>query len=99
MSLSGASRAGYLVPRGALIYEEGGAFVYHQLNAKAGDDKTQYVRKKVTLLMQSGEGWLVDGLDDDDRSSCAASESSGRSKASARCRRTKMIELHAGSRR
>jgi hypothetical protein len=61
-----SARAGYLVPRGALIYEEGGAFVYHQLNAKAGDDKTQYARKKVTLLMQSGDGWLVDGLDDDD---------------------------------
>ncbi len=60
------ARTGWLVPRGALIYEEGGAFVYHQLNAKPGDDKTQYARKKVTLLMQSGEGWLVDGLDDDD---------------------------------
>jgi hypothetical protein len=60
------ARAGWLVPRGALIYEEGGAFVYHQLTAKPGDDKTQYARKKVTLLMQSGEGWLVDGLDDDD---------------------------------
>ena len=60
------ARSGYLVPRGALIYEEGGAFVYHQLNAKPGDDKTQYARKKVTLLMQSGDGWLVDGLDDDD---------------------------------
>ncbi len=67
VSLAGAARSGYLVPRGALIYEEGGVFVYHELNAKAGDDKTQYVRKKVTLLMQSGEGWLVDGLDDDDR--------------------------------
>ena len=60
------ARAGYLVPRGALIYEEGGAFVYHQLNAKPGDDKTQYARKKVTLLMPTGDGWLVDGLDDDD---------------------------------
>jgi len=61
------ARAGYLVPRGALIYEEGGAFVYHELDAKPGDDKTQYARKKVTLLMQSGDGWLVGGLDDDDR--------------------------------
>jgi hypothetical protein len=65
-TLTGASRAGFLVPRGALIYEEGGAFVYHQLAAKPGDDKTQYARKKVTLLMPSGDGWLVDGLDDDD---------------------------------
>ena len=36
------------------------------LNAKPGEDKTQYARKNVTLLMQSGDGWLVDGLDDDD---------------------------------
>lgn len=65
-SVTWNARSGYLVPRGALIYEEGGAFVYHALNAKPGDDKTQYARKKVTLLMQSGDGWLVDGLDDDD---------------------------------
>ena len=65
-SLAGAERAGFLVPRGALIYEEGGAFVYHQLAAKPGDEKTQYARKAVKLLMPSGDGWLVDGLDDDD---------------------------------
>jgi len=65
-SLGGEARAGFLVPRGALIYEEGGAYVYHQLDAKPGADTTQYARKKVTLLMPSGDGWLVDGLDDDD---------------------------------
>jgi hypothetical protein len=66
VSLAGSTRAGFLVPRGALIYEEGGAFVYHQLDAKPGDENMQYARKKVTLLMPSGDGWLVDGLDDDD---------------------------------
>jgi hypothetical protein len=66
VSLAGSARAGFLVPRGALIYEEGGAFVYHQLDAKPGDENIQYARKKVTLLMPSGDGWLVDGLDDDD---------------------------------
>jgi len=66
VALDGATQDGFLVPRGALIYEEGGTFVYHQLAAKAGDDKTQYARKKVTPLMPSGDGWLVDGLDDDD---------------------------------
>jgi hypothetical protein len=66
VSLAGSARAGFLVPRGALIYEEGGAYVYHQLTAKAGDENTRYARKQVTLLMPSGEGWLVDGLDDDD---------------------------------
>jgi len=66
VALAGAKRAGFLVPRGALIYEEGGTYIYHQLDAKPGEDKTQYARKKVTLLTQSGDGWLVDGLDDDD---------------------------------
>lgn len=65
-SVTWNARSGFLVPRGALIYEEGGAFVYHQLHAKPGDDTMQYARKNVTLLMQSGDGWLVDGLDDDD---------------------------------
>ncbi len=60
------ARPGYLVPRGAILYEEGGAFVYHALDAKPGDDKQPYARKKVALLMQTGDGWLVDGLDDDD---------------------------------
>ena len=66
VTLDGAARAGFLVPRGALIYEEGGTYIYHQLDAKAGQDTLQYARKKVTPLMPSGEGWLVDGLDDDD---------------------------------
>jgi hypothetical protein len=66
VSLDGPARAGYLVPRGALIYEEGGTFVYHQLDAKAGDENTQYARKQVKPLMPSGDGWLVEGLDDDD---------------------------------
>ena len=66
-SLSGAPKSGFLVPRGAILYEEGGAFVYHELAAKPGDDKTAYARKSVTLLMPSGDGWLVGGLDDDDR--------------------------------
>jgi hypothetical protein len=67
VSLAGAARSGFLVPRGAILYEEGGAFVYHELAAKAGDEKTSYARKTVTLLMPSGDGWLVGGLDDDDR--------------------------------
>ena len=65
-SLTGAAKSGFLVPRGAILYEEGGAFVYHELAVKPGDEKTSYARKSVTLLMPSGDGWLVDGLDDDD---------------------------------
>ena len=67
VSLSGAAKSGFLVPRGAILYEEGGAFVYHELASKPGDEKTSYARKAVTLLMPSGDGWLVGGLDDDDR--------------------------------
>jgi hypothetical protein len=67
VSLSGAAKSGFLVPRGAILYEEGGAFVYHELATKPGDEKTSYARKSVTLLMPSGDGWLVGGLDDDDR--------------------------------
>jgi hypothetical protein len=66
-TLVGDARSGFLVPRGALVYEEGGAFVYHELAGKPGDDNTYYARKPVTLLMPSGDGWLVGGLDDDDR--------------------------------
>jgi len=66
VALAGAARAGFLVPRGALIYEEGGEYVYHQLDAKPGDENMRYARKQVALLMPSGDGWLVDGLDDDD---------------------------------
>jgi hypothetical protein len=67
VSLLGAAKAGFLVPRGAILYEEGGAFVYHELASKPGDEKTSYARKSVTLLMPSGDGWLIGGLDDDDR--------------------------------
>jgi hypothetical protein len=66
-TLVGNARSGFLVPRGAIVYEEGGAFVYHELAQKPGDDRTYYARKAVTLLMPSGDGWLVGGLDDDDR--------------------------------
>jgi hypothetical protein len=66
VSLDGPARAGFLVPRGALIYEEGGTYVYHQLDAKPDDENTQYARKLVKPLMPSGDGWLVEGLDDDD---------------------------------
>ena len=61
-------RAAYLAAvNGQAPDEEGGAFVYHELAQKPGDDRTYYARKAVTLLMPSGDGWLVGGLDDDDR--------------------------------
>ncbi|MDR3387200.1 MAG: hypothetical protein P4L92_09125 [Rudaea sp.] len=66
IALVNPARAGLLLPRGALLYEEGGAFVYKQLGRKADDGKTRYAAVKVKLLLAYGDGWLVDGVDDDD---------------------------------
>jgi len=59
-------RSGLLLPRDAILYDESGAYVYKQLMAKAGDDKARYAAVRVTLLVPYGDGWLVDGVDDDD---------------------------------
>ena len=66
MTLLTAQRSGLLLPREAILYDESGAYVYKQLMAKAGDDKARYAAVKVTLLVPYGDGWLVDGVDDDD---------------------------------
>jgi hypothetical protein len=66
VTLLTAQRSGLLLPREALLYDESGAYVYKQLNGKAGDDQTRYAPVKVTLLVPYGDGWLVDGVDDDD---------------------------------
>jgi hypothetical protein len=66
VTLLTAQRSGLLLPRDAILYDESGAYVYKQLVAKAGDDKARYAAVKVTLLLPYGDGWLVDGVDDDD---------------------------------
>jgi hypothetical protein len=66
VALLAAERTGLLLPRDALLYDENGAYVYKQLNKKAGEEKTRYAPVKVTLLLAYGDGWLVDGVDDDD---------------------------------
>jgi hypothetical protein len=66
VTLLTAQRSGLLLPRDAILYDENGAYVYKQLNGKAGDGKAHYAAVKVTLLVPSGDGWLVDGVDDDD---------------------------------
>lgn len=62
--LTGA-RAGLLLPRDALLYDENGAYVYKQLK-RAGAQEARYAPVKVNLLLPYGDGWLVDGVDDDD---------------------------------
>jgi len=64
--LYGAERAGMLLPRDAILYDENGAYVYKQTGRHTAGEKTRYVTVKVSLLMPYGDGWLVQGVDDDD---------------------------------
>jgi multidrug efflux pump subunit AcrA (membrane-fusion protein) len=66
VALLSAEREGLLVPNEALLYGEGGAYVYKQLAPKTAHEKVQYVPVKVTPLVPFGDGWLVKGVDDDD---------------------------------
>jgi hypothetical protein len=61
-----AKRSGRLLPRDAVLYDERGAYVFEQLSDKSDREKTRYVRRNVTLLFGRGDGWLVEGVDDDD---------------------------------
>jgi len=62
-----AERAGWLMPRGALIYDESGAYVYKQVSAKTAAGATRYVPVRVKLLVPYADGWLVEGIDGDDQ--------------------------------
>jgi hypothetical protein len=66
IALYGSERAGMLLPREAILYDENGAYVYKQVAARTAAEKTRYVPVKVALLMPYGDGWLVQGVDDDD---------------------------------
>jgi hypothetical protein len=66
VALLTAQRPGLLLPRAALLYDENGAYVYKQLTKKTAAEKARYAPVKVNLLQPIGEGWLVEGVDDDD---------------------------------
>jgi hypothetical protein len=66
VALLTAERAGMLLPRDAILYDENGAYVYKQLTKKTEAEKARYAPVKVRLLLPYGEGWLVEGIDDDD---------------------------------
>ena len=66
VALLSAARTGMLLPREALLYDENGAYVYRQLSKKTPAEKARYASVKVNLLIPYGDGWLVDGVDDDD---------------------------------
>jgi hypothetical protein len=61
-----ADRKGLLLPREALLYDEGGAYVYQQLTKKTDADAARYAAVRVRLILPYGDGWLVEGVDDDD---------------------------------
>jgi hypothetical protein len=64
--LYGGVRAGMLLPSAAILYDENGAYVYKQAAPRKAGEKIRYLPVKVTLLVPYGEGWLVQGVDDDD---------------------------------
>jgi len=66
VALLTADRQGLLLPRDALLYDDRGAYVYKQLTKKSDADKALYAAVRVNLLLPLGDGWLVEGVDDDD---------------------------------
>jgi hypothetical protein len=65
VALLSGEHAGSLLPRDALLYDENGAYVYKQVK-RSGAQEVRYAPVKVNLLAPYGDGWLVDGIDDDD---------------------------------
>ncbi|HLW22830.1 MAG TPA: hypothetical protein VKT22_00550 [Steroidobacteraceae bacterium] len=59
-------RAGRVLPRSALLYDEHGPYVYKQASAAAAGSPARYVPLAVRLIAPYGAGWLVEGIDDDD---------------------------------
>lgn len=66
VALFAGERKGLFIPRDAVLYDENGAYVYKQLTSQSNTNKALYAPVRVHLLLPYGEGWLVDGVDDDD---------------------------------
>ncbi len=70
VALLGAPRTGVVVPRDAVLYDEGGALVYKQLAKQAASTAAaapaRYAPVRVKLIQAQGDGWIVDGIDDGD---------------------------------
>ncbi len=67
VTLQGGERAGRVVPDGALLYGEQGAYVYRELPEKAKDGDERFAPLRVALLQPVGSAWLVSGLHAGDR--------------------------------
>ena len=59
-------RSGRFIPRAAVLYGEGGAYVYKQRLKSQGDREAAYEPVKIDLLLEYGNGWLVDGVHSSD---------------------------------
>jgi hypothetical protein len=66
VTLLGAKHSGVVVPRDAVLYDDRGALVYKRLAAPPGEKLTHYKPERVKLLQAHADGWLVDGIDNDD---------------------------------
>jgi hypothetical protein len=66
LALLTGDRKGLLLPRESLLFDETGAYVYKQLAKKTDAEKVRYAVVRVNLVLPYGDGWLVEGVDDDD---------------------------------
>ncbi len=65
--LEGGELDGRVVPKGALLYGQRGAYVYDVLPQKTRDGETRFAPLRVTPLQTVEGAWLVTGLHTDDR--------------------------------
>jgi len=66
LALLTGDRKGLLLPRESLLFDETGAYVYKQLMKKTDADKARYAVVRVNLVLPYADGWLVEGVADDD---------------------------------
>jgi len=65
VTLLAAPRNGRLVRRDAIFYDERGAYVYLRLAGTQGGN-FKFRAARIKLLFAAEDGWVVDGIDDDD---------------------------------
>jgi hypothetical protein len=66
LALLTGDRKGLLLPRESLLFDETGAYVYKQLTKKTDAEKARYSVVRVNLVLPYADGWLVEGVADDD---------------------------------
>lgn len=67
VTLEGGARAGRVVPNGALLYGRKGVYVFRALPQRTKEGATEFSQLPVQLLQPVGGGWLVTGLQRNDR--------------------------------